>query len=301
MPKCYRPDVYSFERTTDCLVYEITHKTHNFGHLQSIRTGAQRHKDRSRAAHILSTCYNLRRMATFLLIHGAWHGGWCWRKVVPLLEAKGHKATAPDLPGHGDDKTPTTNVTLKSYTDRICEIASLQGDPVILVGHSMGGVAITQAAENCPKQIRALVYLCAFLLRNGDSLSTWASQDRATMVNPSTLDVRPDGSTVFKRELAREAFYLQCSDEDVAFAQSRLVAQSRAPTTAPVATTPERWGRIPRYYIECARDRALTPKLQRAMQQAFPCRQTFSIDTDHSPFFSAPRELADILDRIGSL
>lgn len=240
-------------------------------------------------------------MSTYLLIHGAWHGGWCWRKVVPLLESKAHRVIAPDLPGHGNDKTPTATVTLKSYADRICEVAGEQAEPVILVGHSMGGIAITQAAENCPKQIRALLYLCAFLPRNGDSLSTWASQDPATMVNPSTLDVRPDGSTVFKPERVRGAFYMQCSDEDVAFAQSRLVAQSPAPTATQVATTPERWGSIPRYYIECARDRALTMKVQRAMQEVSPCRQTFSIDTDHSPFFSAPEQLADILDRIGSL
>jgi pimeloyl-ACP methyl ester carboxylesterase len=240
-------------------------------------------------------------MPTYLLIHGAWHGGWCWRRVVPLLEAKGHKAVAPDLPGHGDDQTPTAIVTLKSYADRICRIAGEQTEPVILVGHSMGGVAITQAAENCPKQIRALVYMCAFLPRNGDSLTTWASQDPASMVNPSTLDIRSDGTSVFKRESTREAFYLQSTDEDVAFSQSRLVAQSGAPLGTPVETTPERWGRIPRYYIECARDRAITIKLQRAMQQASPCRQTFSIDTDHSPFFSAPQQLADILDRIAHL
>jgi hypothetical protein len=67
-----------------------------------------------------------------------------------------------------------------------------------------------------------------------------------------------------------------------------------------VVTTAERWGRIPRYYIECARDRAITLKLQREMQKASPCRQAFSIDTDHSPFFSAPEQLADILSRIGS-
>jgi pimeloyl-ACP methyl ester carboxylesterase len=240
-------------------------------------------------------------MSTFLLIHGAWHGGWCWRKVVPLLEAKGHRTIAPDLPGHGEDKTPTESVTLQSYANRISEIAAKQSEPVILVGHSMGGVAITQAAENCPEKIRALVYLCAFLPRNGDSLATWASLDPATGVNPTTLDARADGSTVFKREFSRETFYLQCSDEDAAFAQSRLVAQAAEPTTTAVVTTPQRWGRIPRYYIECARDRALTPTVQRAMQKELPCRQAFSIDTDHSPFFSAPKELADILDRIASL
>jgi pimeloyl-ACP methyl ester carboxylesterase len=98
-------------------------------------------------------------MSTYLLIHGAWHGGWCWNKVLSLLEARGHNVLAPDLPGHGHDTTPTATETLKSYTDRICEIASAQTEPAILAGHSMGGVAITQAGENCPKHIGALVYL----------------------------------------------------------------------------------------------------------------------------------------------
>ena len=239
-------------------------------------------------------------MSTYLLIHGAWHGGWCWRKVVPLLEAKGHRVLAPDLPGHGEDITATATVTLKSYTDRVCEIATAQTEPVILVGHSMGGVAITQAAENCPKQIAALVYVCAFLPRNGDSLMTWASQDQASMVNPSTTEPRADGALEFKREHRLEAFYGNCAEQDVAFAQSRLVAQSGAPLGTPVETTAERWGRIPRYYIECARDRAITLNLQREMQKHSPCRQTFSIDTDHSPFFSTPEQRADIFLRIGS-
>jgi pimeloyl-ACP methyl ester carboxylesterase len=238
-------------------------------------------------------------MSTYLLIHGAWHGGWCWRKVVPLLEAKGHKAVAPDLPGHGDDLTATATVTLNSYTDRICEIARAQTEPVILAGHSMGGVAITQAAENCDKQVAALAYVCAFLPRNGESLATWASQDQTSMVNPATTEVRADGAIEFKREYSREAFYGNCTEDDVAFAQSRLVAQAGAPLGTPVETTAEHWGRIPRYYIECARDRAIGLGLQREMQKYSPCKQTFSIDTDHSPFFSAPEQLAEILLRIG--
>ena len=235
---------------------------------------------------------------TYLLIHGAWHGGWCWRKIVPLLEAEGHRVFAPDLPGHGDDKTATATVTLESYTDRICEIACAQTEPVILVGHSMGGIAITQAAESCHERIGALVYLSAFLPCNGESLMTWASQDEDSMVNPSTIDPRADGAIGFKPEYSREAFYGNCADEDVAFAQSRLVAQSGAPFGTSVQTSAERWGRTPRYYIECDRDRAITLKLQREMQKHSPCRQTFSIDTDHSPFFSAPTQLADVLSRI---
>lgn len=237
-------------------------------------------------------------MSTYLLIHGAWHGAWCWRKIVPLLEAKGHTVSAPDLPGHGDDKADTANVTLQSYTDCICKLICAQTGPVILVGHSMGGIAITQAAENCPEQVEALVYLCAFLPRNEESLMTWASQDHESMVNPSTVDPLADGVVGFKPQYSREAFYGNCRDEDVTFAQSHLVAQSAAPFGTPVQTSVERWGRISRYYVECERDRAITLKLQREMQKHSPCRQTFSIDTDHSPFLSAPEQLADILSRI---
>jgi len=240
-------------------------------------------------------------MSTFLLIHGAWHGGWCWRKVVPLLEAKGHKGLAADLPGHGDDRTPTASVTLKSYADRICGIASAQTEPVILVGHSMGGVAITQAAENCPQNIRSLVYMCAFLPRNGDSLMTWASQDRESMVSPSTTESRSNGAVDFKLEYTREAFYGNCTDEDADFGQSRLVAQSTALFEAQVKTTADHWGRIPRFYIECTRDRAISLWLQQEMQKHSPCRRAFSIDTDHSPFLSSPKQLADILLQIGAL
>lgn len=191
-------------------------------------------------------------------------------------------------------------VTLQSYTHQVCKIVRLQPKRLILVGHSMGGIVITQAAEECPTQVAGLVYLCAFLPRNGDSLMTWASQDKESMVNPSTTEPQADGTIRIKPEFTRDAFYGNCADIDVAFAQSRLVPQSPAPFTTPVKTMPERWGRIPRYYIECSRDRAITLMLQRKMQEQSPCRQTFSIETDHSPFFSAPEQLADYFSQIGS-
>jgi len=240
-------------------------------------------------------------MSTYLLIHGAWHGGWCWRSVVPLLEAAGHTVLAPDLPGHGDDETPTASVTLKDYADRICEIAAAQSEPVILLGHSMAGVAITQAAEDCAEKVKALVYMCAFLPRNGDSLTTWASQDKESMVNPSTTFPVEEGVIGLNPQYIREALYADCSEEDIAYARSRLADQSTEPFRTPVQTTAERWGQIPRYYIECTLDRAITLSLQQEMQKQSPCRETFSIDTDHSPFFSEPEILADILERIATL
>jgi pimeloyl-ACP methyl ester carboxylesterase len=104
-------------------------------------------------------------MSTYVLIHGAWHGGWCWDKVVPLLEKAGHKVQAPDLPSHGKDKTSYRTVSLQAYADSVCGILDTQSDRVVLVGHSMGGIVISQAAEYRPEKVDTLVYLTAFLLR----------------------------------------------------------------------------------------------------------------------------------------
>lgn len=202
--------------------------------------------------------------------------------------------------GAWEDKTPTATVSLERYVNRVCELAIAQTEPVILLGHSLGGAIITQAAERCPDAISALVYMCAFLPRNGESLMTWAQQDSESLVSPNLV---PMGDGVFgvKPEAIHDAFYNQCSDQDEEFAKLHLVLQAGEPFGVPMATTAERWGRIPRYYIECLRDRAITLGIQRAMLEHSPCRETFAIDTDHSPFFSAPEQLVDILLRIGRL
>jgi len=233
-------------------------------------------------------------VATFELIHGAWHGGWCWRKVVPLLESQGHTAVAPDLPSHGDDPASPATVTLASYAERICDVVTAQKEPVILLGHSMGGAVITQAAENCAERVRALVYVTAFLPRNGESLMTWSEQDPASLLNGNIVWAM-DGAVNFRGEAAHAAFYANCTAEDEAFAVSRLTPQGVQPFGDAVMTSPERWGQIPRYYIECVRDRAINLPLQKAMHSASPCRKVFSIDTDHSPFFSTPEELVGLL------
>ncbi len=236
-------------------------------------------------------------MSTFLLIHGAWHGAWCWRQVAPLLEAQGHSVLAPDLPGHGDDTTPASTVTLDSYVDRICRIVgSLHGRAIVL-GHSMAGAAITQAAENCPGKVAALVYLSAFLPRNGDSIMTWAQQDHENLVNPNILPLG-NGLLGFRPEAVREAFYKHCTDEDARYAQSRLMPQASEPFAKLVQSSQERWGQIPRYYIESVYDRAISPRIQREMQKLSPCLLTFTIDSDHSSFFSTPRQLTQILSQI---
>ena len=92
-------------------------------------------------------------MGIFVLIHGSGNGGWCWDKVAPLLTQAGHEVIAPDLPGHGDDKTPVREVSLQSCVDRVVEILDTQSEPVILVGHSTGGLTISQTTEQRPGMI----------------------------------------------------------------------------------------------------------------------------------------------------
>ncbi len=103
-------------------------------------------------------------MSTFVLVHGSWHGAWCWNKLTPLLEREGHAVIAPDLPGHGEDWTPIPEISLQSYVDRVGEALDSAPEPAILVGHSMAGTVISQLAEQRPDQVAGLVYLCAFLL-----------------------------------------------------------------------------------------------------------------------------------------
>ena len=108
-------------------------------------------------------------MARIVLVHGAFAGAWCWEPVLPGLRAAGHEVEAIDLPGSGGDETPVEEVSLDAYANRVCAVLA-DGRPAVLVGHSMGGMVITQAAARCPEHVAALVYLAAFLPADGQSL-----------------------------------------------------------------------------------------------------------------------------------
>lgn len=199
---------------------------------------------------------------------------------------------APDLPGHGEDKTAIPEISLQAYADSVCKVLDAQSEPVVLVGHSMGGIVITQAAENRPEKIKTLVYVCAFLLGSGESLLQVAEGDTESSALPNLIMAEDESYITVRDEAIKGLFYGDCTDEDVARAKSLLVPQAAAPFATPVHTTEENFGRIPRVYIQCLRDRAISPSLQKRMYTALPCPKVISMDTSHSPFLSAPEELA---------
>jgi len=259
-------------------------------------------------------------MATFVLVHGAWGGAWVWHKVVPLLEDRGHEAITLDLPAHGIDRTPWSEVTLASYVDRVAEALDNAGDePTVLVGHSLGGVVVTQTAERRPEAIDTLVYLTAFLPVDGQALvdvptdggtasdddhgdGSDAGDDAGDDAGPGTEFDEERGVLVQGNDpealVART--YADCSRADRELALSlRPREEPLAGVTTPVDVSQERFGSVRRTYVVCERDRAIPPAAQRRMIEDRGVDATASVEASHSPFLSVPVELVDALESVG--
>jgi pimeloyl-ACP methyl ester carboxylesterase len=236
-------------------------------------------------------------MAVFVLVHGACNGGWCWEKVVPLLEARGHKTHAPDLPGLGKDQTPPANVKLADNVERLSRLLDKIDEPVVLVGHSLGGITISQLAEARRRKLKALVYVCGLLPTSGKCGRDMTSLETESMFRLSR-EVNPDGTTyTFARAQLPAMFYQDVSPEDRYRAMERLRPQPVAISTTPVTLTEERFGSVPRWYIECTHDNAIRIKLQRLMVKMTPCK-VITMECGHTPFYSQPEELVEHLETI---
>ena len=234
-------------------------------------------------------------MATFVLVHGSWTGAWCWTKIRPLLEHLGHKVIAIDLPGYGGDKTPAREVSLESYRQCVSDTIDRQTESIILVAHSMAGIAISSAAECRPYKVRALVYIAGFLLKDGQSIFDLHQTDPQSLLMKS-VELSPDSAqSTVKQEAIRELFYSDCPDDIARWASNQLQPDPVAPILTPIHVTEENFGKIPLVYIECLQDKAISPELQKRMYTASPYSKVVRLNTGHSPFFSAPKRLASAL------
>lgn len=234
-------------------------------------------------------------MNTYILINGSWHGAWCWNKVIPLLEKQGHKVITPELPGHGEDNTPINEVTLKSYTDCICEILDSLEEPVILVGHSMGGVIMSQVAEYRPEKIKSLIYIAAFVLKNDEAILSFIRRDTESLLIHNIIFSKDMRTMELKEDATKKVFYQDCSDEDITRAKLLVVPQAVKPIKTRLNINNEKFELIPKIYIECLRDKAISITMQRKMHAEFSWKKVYSIDSSHSPFFSSPKELVSKL------
>ena len=230
----------------------------------------------------------------YLLIHGAWHTARCWDHVVPRLKALGHEAQAIDLPGRSASFPAGWKISIEDHIEAIVSAASQYKDPVTLVGHSMGGIMISAAAEKKPELFRQLVYLCAFLPKDGDSLMSLSQQDKGSKVQSVMSMSLLNGTSRIKGD-ASDVFYNDCTPDMVELAHTLLVTEPGRPVLSKLQLTEERFGTLPRSYILCTEDQAITIDYQKQMLARQACDKTYTLNASHSPFLSMPDALVDAL------
>ncbi|MCF6431527.1 alpha/beta fold hydrolase [Leisingera sp. MMG026] len=232
-------------------------------------------------------------MAEVLLIHGSCHGAWCWRDVIPALEASGHSARAITLPGHGDGRDPA-GVTLAETAE---VIAAASTPDTLVLGHSWGGFPISAAAEAAPENLRGLIYLCAYLPVNGMSLiGMRKAGPRQTLFGATAKNPAGTGYT-FLPETAPDLFYHDCPAEAVRFALQNLCLQPIRPQDTAIQLS-ERFESVPKACISCSGDRVIPPEYQAQMAAQLPPQRVYDMKTSHSPFFADPDGLADLIGQI---
>lgn len=234
-------------------------------------------------------------MSTFVVLHSAWHGGWVWDRVAPLLKAQGHSVIAPDLPGHGADRTPFASITLATYVQAVREVIVSCKDPVILVGHSLAGMVITPVAAALPARVQCLAYLTACVPRSGQTSEDLLRGDADARADLFVTSSKDGLSRQISPQGVAEVLYGDCDSGTVKWVQAKLRPDPFRPTVEPVDYDEDVFGGLTKFFIECTRDRTISLARQRQMRKPFSFQAVFTLESDHSPMISHSRELADIL------
>jgi pimeloyl-ACP methyl ester carboxylesterase len=245
-------------------------------------------------------------MADILLVHGAWHGAWCWRRVLPLLWAAGHRPHAVTLTGLGERRRELSrDVTLATHVDDVCAaIAAEEMDPVVLVGHSYGGMVITGAAAGAAPgasrpgtaasgpTIARLIYLDAVVPAPGES---WSSGHDAETVTARTAAAEASGGLALPPPDPK-VFGLAGADRD--WVARRQTPQPFAPYREPLAFDAARWRAIPRTFIDCTEPALATIASSRRRVRQQGDWDLHELKAGHDPMIEVPEQLVALLDRI---
>ncbi len=220
---------------------------------------------------------------TFVLVHGAWHGGWCWRRVADRLTAKGHYVVAPALSGVGErSHLKPEDIDLTTQIDDVVgEIKWKDLEDIVLVGHSYGGMVITGVAEQMHERIGAIVYLDAFMPGDGQALADFSS--RASWPEPVTP--------------APPASYFHVNDKDVAWVQGKLTAHPTRCFTQKLKVTGAYQSIPKKVYIRAPlfANKGFDQALARC--RADSAWQTMTVTCGHDVMIDQPAELAATLEK----
>ena len=230
-------------------------------------------------------------MATVALVHGAFHGAWCFDRLVPQLAARGLRPLAIDLPRENATAGNVRNAEI------IVEALSDAGEDVVLVGHSLAGLTVPLVAAQRP--LRRLVYLCALIPQPGKSGLDWIPGAGVAAFDWGAGQIdHGDGTTSWDLAKGVEQFVNDCSAEDAAWAAARLGRQASLPSTepCPLASLPD----VPSSYIVCSNDRVISPAWSRQAAREQLGVEAIELAADHSPFLSQPALLAELLARLAA-
>lgn len=229
--------------------------------------------------------------ATLVLVHGAWHGAWCWDRVLPGIEATGVPVVTVDLPGHGASTEPLGDLAGDAAALRHV-LDGIDG-PTVVCGHSYGGAVVAEGAADHP-DVRHLVFLSAFPLDIGESCMNAADitlEGDTTSLLGAALQLHDDSTSTLDPDRAAAALYNECTADDARWAIERLDAQAMAELGG--VATKAAWRDTPSTYVVCTRDRGVPATLQRAL--ATRADTVVELDADHSPFLSRVHETVTLL------
>ena len=233
---------------------------------------------------------------TYVLVHGAFENQAIWNSVRQGLQQAGQQVIAIDLPGRDGDATPVDGLSLDRYRDTVQERIATLSQPVILVGHSFGGITISNVAEQHPERVRTLVFLAALLPRDGDSARALSRQDPDTHLTREAVVVSPDHRWASVRDTGQLAlFCADCSPDQARTFQGSLIPEPAGPLGAAVHLSSARYGQVDKVYIATDADQVVSPSAQRAMLAATPTRMVVHLASSHSPFLSHSAELVQAL------
>lgn len=223
-----------------------------------------------------------------ILVHGAWAGPWVWDTLLAPLRTAGHIPHPLSLPGAGT--WGEEDITLDDVAAHVAEYVRGLGEPVVLIGHSGGGIVVTQVTELLPGNVAGVAYVAGMMLPSGtdfgmlcDSIGLVAPVGISAWLQP-TADGR---GTVVPPEAGAAVFFHEATVADAVGAARRLVPQLETARLMAPTWTPGRFGSVPRLYVEATLDRSVPLAAQREMQRRVPGAQVVTLDSDHAPQLSA--------------
>ncbi|BBD96973.1 alpha/beta hydrolase [Sphingobium amiense] len=234
---------------------------------------------------------------TIVLVHGAFETAEVWGYVVAKLEKDGYKVKNIALPGRPGNERAVTEISLDLYQRTVASAIADETGPVVLVGHSFGGFTISAEAEAEPQKIKTLVYVAAYIPRNGDSLLSLATADSGSKLGP-VLDIDKEHGLASVKPGAGGGVFASDGPQQVQDAVSgAVVAEPLAPLATPVTLTADRFGKVDKVAIRTLRDQVISTGYQATMIKATPVRLSLTIDTGHVPFLTQPDALAAEIEK----